>query len=281
MNQADLDDPAKLAKDEATIPLRRGGSPEEIAELALLLASSSADYVTGSTYGLMSNAMWRGVPLRDLLAAAAPAREAKRIALHAADNYIETIPFAKALQPTTLVAWEMDGQALLPRHGFPARIIVPGLFGEKNIKWLTGITVETTEFKGFYERQGWGPHYEIPKHARFDAPDFSKPLRRGPIALRGVAFCGDCGVRRVEVSTPMTARRGAMRHLRRPTANSRGASGVTTGGRRAPDRIDLRYVRPTREARCRLRPCGAPKRRARRATIAWKRTSSEGFGVLT
>ncbi len=201
MNQADLDDPAKLAKDEATIPLRRGGSPEEIAELALLLASSSADYVTGSTYGLMSNAMWRGVPLRDLLAAAAPAREAKRIALHAADNYIETIPFAKALQPTTLVAWEMDGQALLPRHGFPARIIVPGLFGEKNIKWLTGITVETTEFKGFYERQGWGPHYEIPKHARFDAPDFSKPLRRGPIALRGVAFCGDCGVRRVEVST--------------------------------------------------------------------------------
>ncbi len=46
MNQADLDDPEKLAKDEATIPLRRGGSPEEIAELALLLASSRADYVT-------------------------------------------------------------------------------------------------------------------------------------------------------------------------------------------------------------------------------------------
>lgn len=59
MNQADLDDPGKLAKDEATIPWRRGGRPEEIAELALFLSSARADYVTGSTYvmdgGLMQN----------------------------------------------------------------------------------------------------------------------------------------------------------------------------------------------------------------------------------
>jgi glucose 1-dehydrogenase len=59
MNQADLDDPAKLAADEKTIPLKRAGRPEEIAELALFLASSGADYVTGSTYvmdgGLMQN----------------------------------------------------------------------------------------------------------------------------------------------------------------------------------------------------------------------------------
>lgn len=59
MNQADIDDPAKLKADEATIPLKRAGRPEEIAELALFLASPAADYVTGSTYvmdgGLMQN----------------------------------------------------------------------------------------------------------------------------------------------------------------------------------------------------------------------------------
>ncbi len=59
MNQADLDDPEKLKKDEETIPWRRGGQPEEVARLALYLASSDADYVTGATYvidgGLMQN----------------------------------------------------------------------------------------------------------------------------------------------------------------------------------------------------------------------------------
>ncbi len=59
MNQADIDDPAKLKSDEETIPLKRAGRPEEVAELALFLASPAADYVTGSTYvmdgGLMQN----------------------------------------------------------------------------------------------------------------------------------------------------------------------------------------------------------------------------------
>ncbi|MBC5800461.1 MAG: glucose 1-dehydrogenase [Candidatus Eremiobacteraeota bacterium] len=59
MNQADLDDPEKLKKDEETIPWRRGGQPEEVARLALYLASRDADYVTGATYvidgGLMQN----------------------------------------------------------------------------------------------------------------------------------------------------------------------------------------------------------------------------------
>ncbi len=150
--------------------------------------------------GLMSNAIWRGIPLRDLIAAAGSAPGALRVAFHGSDNMIETIAFAKAMDPTTLVAWEMNGEPLPPRHGFPVRIVVPGLFGEKNLKWLTGITVEMTALKGFYERQGWGPHDEIPTHARFDRPDFTKALHGPSVELRGVAFCGDRGVSRVEIS---------------------------------------------------------------------------------
>lgn len=152
--------------------------------------------------GLMSNALWKGVSLRTLLAAAGAAEGARRVSLHAADNYIDTISIAKAMDPATLVAYEMNGEALPQRHGYPVRMIVPGLFGEKNVKWLTQIVVETAEVKGFYEKQGWGPQFAIPTHARFDVPDFAKTIARGStVAIAGVAFAGDRGVSRVQVST--------------------------------------------------------------------------------
>ena len=104
----------------------------------------------------MSNALWRGVPVRDLLMAAAPSSDAVVVAFHSADNIIEVIPYAKAMEPTTLVAFEMNGGQLPYRHGFPARAIVPGLFGEKQVKWLTQITVETTKIEGLLREAGLG-----------------------------------------------------------------------------------------------------------------------------
>jgi DMSO/TMAO reductase YedYZ molybdopterin-dependent catalytic subunit len=150
--------------------------------------------------GLMSNAEWKGVTLASLIAAARPSSDVKRVAFHSTDNYIETIPIAKAMESTTVLAYLMNGEPLPARHGFPARMLVPGYFGERNPKWVVGITLETTEFKGFYERQGWGPNFTVPTHARFDVPDFSKPIPHGTVELRGVAFAGNRGVRRVEVS---------------------------------------------------------------------------------
>ena len=106
------------------------------------------------------------------------------------------------MDPTTLVAYEMNGEALPARHGFPARIIVPGLFGEKSVKWVTRIEVAEGERKGFYEQQGWGPGFVIPTHSRFDVPQADQELRAGaPLRLRGIAFGGNRGVSRVEVST--------------------------------------------------------------------------------
>ena len=152
--------------------------------------------------GLESNALWTGVPLRDLIAQAGPTDGVVEVLLAAVDGYTDTFSIAKALEPTTLIAYEMNGEPLPQRHGFPARIIVPGLFGEKNVKWVTRIDLVTEETKGFYERQGWGPNFVIPTRSRFTEPNFAQPLRAGaPITLRGTALAGDRGIAKVEVST--------------------------------------------------------------------------------
>jgi DMSO/TMAO reductase YedYZ molybdopterin-dependent catalytic subunit len=101
--------------------------------------------------GLMSNAVWQGVRLRDLLAASRPADGALEVFLNGADAYTDSFAFDKAMDPTTIVAFAMNGQPLPQRHGYPARIVVPGLYGEKNVKWVTRIEVVDYDAKGFYE----------------------------------------------------------------------------------------------------------------------------------
>jgi len=151
--------------------------------------------------GLMSNAVWKGVPLRYFIEDAGPHTGVTEVVLRAVDGYDDTIPLTKALEPTTLVVYEMNGSPLPFIHGYPVRVIVPGLFGEKSVKWITRIELVAHDAKGFYEKQGWGPDFTIPTHSRFDGPDFSKPFAPGvTVPLKGVAFAGDRGVSRVEVS---------------------------------------------------------------------------------
>ncbi|MGI9173356.1 MAG: molybdopterin-dependent oxidoreductase [Chthoniobacterales bacterium] len=154
--------------------------------------------------GLMSNAMWKGVPLRSLLEAAGADPTGKKVLLHGVDNYTDTFPLEKAMNPTTLIAYEMNGEPLPAHHGAPARVIVPGYFGEKNVKWVTRIEVATEDAKGFYEQQGWGPDFTIPTRARIDLPEdkMKLPLAQASngVPFKGIAFAGDRGVSRVEVS---------------------------------------------------------------------------------
>jgi DMSO/TMAO reductase YedYZ molybdopterin-dependent catalytic subunit len=151
--------------------------------------------------GLMSNAIWTGVPLATLLEAAQPQPGVVELLLHGADGYTDTFPLAKALEPTTMVVYEMNGEPLPERHGYPVRIITPGMYGEKNVKWVTRIELIGYDAKGFYEQQGWGPNFVIPIFARFDGPNIDQPLPVGQTAaIIGVAFAGDQGVSRVEVS---------------------------------------------------------------------------------
>lgn len=154
--------------------------------------------------GLMSNAAWKGVPLKSLIEAAKPKGGVVEVLLHGADNYTDTFAFEKAMNPTTLVAFEMNGQPLPANHGYPVRVIVPGLYGEKNVKWVTRIELVATDAKGFYEQQGWGPNFVVPTSSRFDQPDDKQKIKLAMAAagvpLKGVAHGGDRGVSRVEVS---------------------------------------------------------------------------------
>ncbi len=151
--------------------------------------------------GLQSNAMWVGVPMRDLITEAGPEDGVVEVLLRGVDGYTDTFAIAKAMEPTTLVAYQMNGEPLPERHGFPARVIVPGLFGEKNVKWVTRIDLVTEDAKGFYEQQGWGPSFVVPTLSRFTEPSFARPLKAGaPVTLRGSAFAGDRGVGGVEIS---------------------------------------------------------------------------------
>jgi DMSO/TMAO reductase YedYZ molybdopterin-dependent catalytic subunit len=160
--------------------------------------------------GLFSNAIWTGVPMRALLDAVRPKAGAVEVLLRAADGYTDTFAFEKAMEPTTLVAYRMNGESLPERHGYPVRVIVPGLFGEKNVKWVTRIEVVDHDAKGFYEQQGWGPNFVVPTRSDIFGPRwarrggkdaFVEPFQVNRTAtIRGRAFAGDRGVANVEFS---------------------------------------------------------------------------------
>src|SRR5438128_6562908 len=158
----------------------------------------------GLDAGLMSNAVWKGIVLRDLIDPAGPMADAQRVRLYGVDNYTDTIPVEKALDSNTILAWGMNSTDLPHRHGYPLRAIVPGYFGEKHVKWLTRIELTGAGAKGFYETQGWGPDFISPTRSRIDVPDhesrFSLGQLGGPIQVKGIAFGGDRGISRVEIS---------------------------------------------------------------------------------
>ena len=182
---------------------RRTYSYDDLAALAPTEQETTLMCISnGLDAGLMSNANWKGVPMRTLLEAAGPHAGVVAIKINGADGYTDTIPIDKAMDPTTLVVYGMNGAPLPQRHGYPVRVIVPGMYGEKSVKWVTGIELVDEPVKGFYAQQGWGPDFVIPTRTRIDVPDGGASLPAGkPTTIRGVAFGGNRGISRVEIST--------------------------------------------------------------------------------
>lgn len=148
---------------------------------------------------LISNAKWKGVPLRDvLMRAGGPAATAVRVAFRCADGYSESVPVDDAMHPSTLLAYEMNGEPLPAKHGFPIRLLIPGLFGMKNPKWITKIEVANYDVQGYWEASGWSDDAVVKTMSEFIAAPRSASV--GEIGLGGVAYGGDRGIKAVEYS---------------------------------------------------------------------------------
>ena len=149
---------------------------------------------------LISNAKWRGVPLRLILEKARLKPGVIDISLRAWDDYSESIPVEMAMRDEVMVAFEMNGEPLPFVHGFPARLIVPGFFGLKHVKWLTKIEPVDDDFQGYWQRRGWADIPYVETFSRFDIPETRATTSDEAMTLGGVAFAGNRGITSVEVS---------------------------------------------------------------------------------
>jgi DMSO/TMAO reductase YedYZ molybdopterin-dependent catalytic subunit len=150
----------------------------------------------------MSNARWEGVPLVDLLQRAGVKKGASKVVFYAADDYSDSIHMSKALEPTTLLAVRMNGVTLPDGHGFPLRMLVPGIYGMKHCKWLTRIEVVNTDYQGYWQQRGWSDDAPVRLTSRIDTPLTGSSLAANrPTYIAGVAFSGNKGISEVDVST--------------------------------------------------------------------------------
>lgn len=154
----------------------------------------------GGSY--MSNALWEGIPLTDLLQKAGQIKTgASKVVLHAADDYSDSIHLSKALEPTTMVALRMNGETLPTGHGFPARLLVPGIYGMKHVKWITRIEVVDSDYHGYWQQSGWSDPAPVRMTARIDTPHDGDHISAAKTNwLAGVAFSGNKGISAVEIS---------------------------------------------------------------------------------
>jgi DMSO/TMAO reductase YedYZ molybdopterin-dependent catalytic subunit len=153
---------------------------------------------------LISNALWEGVPLMDLLQRAGLKAGATKVVFHAADDYTDSIHLTKALEPTTLLAVRMNGARLPQEHGFPARMLVPGIYGMKHCKWVTRIEIVNYDYQGYWQQRSWSDAAPVRMTARIDTPLTGSNVSANRITyIAGVAFSGNKGISEVDVSTDL------------------------------------------------------------------------------
>jgi DMSO/TMAO reductase YedYZ molybdopterin-dependent catalytic subunit len=179
------------------------------------------------SYGSVGNGRWRGVRLADVLKQAGIKSNAVEVLFDGADEPIgkmqdfrRSITAKKALDPNTLLAYEMNGETLPVKHGFPLRVIAPGWASDSWVKWLTSITVLDKEFDGFWMKNAYRrpdhpvapgtaltPEQMVPVTSLKVKSIITSPLDRSTvppgklITIRGVAWAGDAGpISSVDVS---------------------------------------------------------------------------------
>ena len=145
----------------------------------------------------VDNAVWTGIPIQPILEEAVPQSDSCCVMLRAADDFYEEFPI-EALREGFL-AFGMNGQTLPRAHGYPLRALIPGHWGEINVKWLTEIEILEEEATGYWEKRGWHGTGPVNTNAKL----WDEGIVRhddGRVTLAGHAYAGTRGVDAVEVS---------------------------------------------------------------------------------
>ncbi|MBI2775746.1 MAG: molybdopterin-dependent oxidoreductase [Chloroflexi bacterium] len=152
---------------------------------------------------LVGNARWTGVRLRDVLDLAGVQAGATQLVGRSADGWTAGSPTAWVMDPERepMIALAMNGEPLPREHGYPARVIIPGLYGYVSAtKWVTELELTTLEaFDAYWVPLGWAKEAPILTQSRIDRPARGSTVKTGTYTFAGVAWAPDRGIARVEV----------------------------------------------------------------------------------
>lgn len=167
------------------------------------------------TQGALGTALWKGVPLAEVLTRARLRPEVVEILVEGADGqgskrFARSLPVSKAVHPDTLLALEMNGAPLSRAHGAPVRLIVPGWYGMASVKWVNRIEALTKPFEGHYQRERYvfdpgngqapEPVTRMRVKSLIHSPAEGARVAPGRVVVQGMAWSGERRVVRVEVA---------------------------------------------------------------------------------
>jgi DMSO/TMAO reductase YedYZ molybdopterin-dependent catalytic subunit len=151
---------------------------------------------------LTGNAVWTGWPVRELLAMAGPRTGADMVLSTSSDGWTAGTPLSVLTDDrNALLAIGMNGQPLPFEHGFPVRLVVPGLYGYVSAtKWVTDLKVTTfADDEGYWTPRGWSARGPVKTESRIDVPRGGDRVSAGKVAVAGIAWAQHRGIRAVEV----------------------------------------------------------------------------------
>jgi len=148
---------------------------------------------------LVGNAIWGGFEARHIWDQVGISPDAVRGRFAAADGYSTSVDLEWLTQPGVLMAYEINGAPLPPEHGFPLRILMPGLYGQKMPKWITEIEFVDDRPLGYWERKGWSDVASVRTNSIIWQPQSLAPVPSGAIPIHGMAFAGLRRIHSVEV----------------------------------------------------------------------------------
>jgi DMSO/TMAO reductase YedYZ molybdopterin-dependent catalytic subunit len=176
---------------------------DELLDLPLIERHVTLACVSNEVGGhLIGNARWLGHPLAALLDRAGVDPAATQLVGRSVDGFTVGFPVSVATDGRdAMVALGMNGEPLPRRHGFPARLVVPGLYGYVSAtKWLEEIELTTFDaFDAYWVERGWAQEAPIKTQSRIDVPRGGARVPAGPVAVAGVAWAQHRGITAVEV----------------------------------------------------------------------------------